>query len=646
MCAICGWYNRKKALNKERIIAMNQAAKHRGPDDEGYMVIDDDMITPFVGEDSVKLPYMDINTTKELPGFLALGHRRLSIIDLSMQGHQPMYSPDQKICVTFNGEIYNYVEIRNELENKGYDFKSNSDTEVLLLSYKEWGTDCVSHLNGMWGFAIWDNEKKCLFCSRDRLGAKPFYYYVDDDNLIFSSEIKQLIQNSIVPRVINESMLVTQMMWGISDFSEETLINKVRCLKGGHSMIVDMSSRDRNVSECIHVYCYWDIDTEKTKSNSFIKEAFEAHENAVRIRTRSDVPIAILLSGGLDSSSLVAEISEYYRETGRKAEDINTFTSCYEGFDEGDEREYAHAVNKYCGTRENLIYPDEKDTFSAFKDMIWHVESLGHFSTLGSFMTLKEVGKRGIKVIINGQGADETMFGYERYYTWYLMDCLKRKGIFAFVKEFIEAAKNSRLSIIELFQYVIYFNNIYIRKKRCQSRMAPYITKKVANIFKNNTDVEKYIKFQSLSEMQYNEIRGTQLTHILRMDDRCYMAFSMESRVPFIDYKYVEAATGIPESMKIKDGYTKYLLRKNIENKLPEDVVWRRNKMGWPSPRERWISRLDKERVEDLFIDARSSKFFNIDAVKKLWKKNPNAYAVEVFLSTELFMRLFGVEAA
>lgn len=263
---------------------------------------------------------------------------------------------------------------------------------------------------------------------------------------------------------------------------------------------------------------------------------------------------------------------------------------------------------------------------------------------MGGFLTLREVSRTGVKVIINGQGSDETMFGYERYYQQYLKDVRKTKGVWAFFREFRNAVKNSGLNAKQMFLYNIYFGSMKVRRLRCRLRMRPYVTKTILNQFDKNKDVERYMNFSSLEQMQYNEIRGTQLTHILRMDDRNYMAFSMESRVPFIDYRYIESAVKIPENMKIRGGYTKYLLRKHIEGKLPDEVVWRKNKMGWPSPRKSWIDKLDERRVEELFDHPRSGKYFDVEAVRKLWRKNRYAFAFEKFLSVELFMRLFDAE--
>lgn len=645
MCGICGWLNTDCRLNIETVKWMNNIVRHRGPDDEGYALVSEQSITIFRGQDSqdVSLPLISDDVPANV--FLAFGHRRLSILDLSAKGHQPMRSADGRLTVTFNGEIYNYVELRQELSAKGYSFQSGSDTEVLLAAYQEWGEECVTHFNGMWGFAIWDAKKQKLFCSRDRLGAKPFYYYMDEENFIFSSEIKQLCQNPIVPRAMNDKIIMAQIMWGISDFSDECWLKDVKVLQGGFNLVFDLECSDKCQIQSWKVYKYWDIDTSCEKDKTSIDRAMDLHKDAVKIRTRSDVPIGIMLSGGLDSSTLVADISEYYKETGRTASEINTFTSCYENFREGDESEFAHAVNEHCGTTENFIYPDEQDTLTAWEKMIWHMEGAAGLDALGAFLLLREIGKTGLKVLINGQGSDETMFGYERYYAWYLKDVWDRRGVAGFIREWNRAAKNSRLSRNGLLAYMVYFLYYPGRKIRNYFRMKKFVSPRLLKMFDDDEEIRCHIAFKNMAELQYNELRGTQLTHILRGDDRMYMAYSIESRVPFIDYRYIEEAVKIPERLKIIDGYTKYPLRKYVEGRLPDSVVWRKNKMGWPSPRKRWIDRFGKRRIEEMLREPRSERYFQIPALRKLWGNHPYHYAMEQFLNVEIFMRLFNVIA-
>ena len=642
MCGICGWLSPSRRIDINVLKKMNNIARHRGPDDEGYALISNRTVQLYRGEDSrgVDLPLLPADSTCG-PFFLAFAHRRLSILDLSAKGHQPMCSEDGQLCVTFNGEIYNYIELRQELVEKGYVFRSGSDTEVLLCAYREWGEECVEHFNGMWGFALWDAERRKLFCSRDRLGAKPFHYYSDGRDLLFASELKQLCQNPLMPRVMNDGILTSQIMWALYDFSDQCLIKDVKVLRGGWNLVVELGGDGRIVET--RTYPYWDIRTNAVKTGGAVARAMEIHRDAVKIRTRSDVPIGMMLSGGLDSSTLVADVSEYFKETGRTVGEINTFTSCYEGFREGDESGFAHAVNLHCGTTENFVWPDEADTLPAWEKMIWHVEDMARLSALGAFLTVREISRTGIKVILNGQGSDETMFGYPRYYTWYLRDILREEGVLQFVREWRKVVANGSLPFHLLPAYMLCFLNYPLRKAYCHWRMGRYASPYLLQRFCEDDGMRKYTSFGNMGELLYNELRGTQLTKILHDDDRIYMAFSMESRVPFIDYRYMEAAAGIPEHLKIIDGYMKYPLRKYAEGRIPDSVVWRRDKMGWPSPRNRWIDRFDKGRVAEILKEPRSGKYFDIRAVRKLWGRDPYHYAMEAFLNVEIFMRLFDV---
>lgn len=645
MCGICGWLNLKRKLDSHIILKMNNIAKYRGPDDEGYISIAKGKRHSLSGMDSCKLIEYDSKIQEYVPehndDFLFLGHRRLSIIDLSPAGHQPMSDTSNCISITFNGEIYNYEELRAELKKKGHIFDTETDTEVILKSYVEWGEECVSHFNGMWGFAIWDEKNNKLFCSRDRLGAKPFYYSISDDEFIFSSEIKQLCQNPNIKRVLNESIAVTQIMWGISDFSEDTLIKDIKMLPGGYNIVIQLDDKCQKIKE-INKYQYWDIDVSR-KDIVDDNSIFEVLEDAIHLRTRSDAPIGVMLSGGLDSSCIVAEIAEYYDKQGKERKELHTYTSCYENFKEGDEAKFAEIVNKHCGVSQNLIFPDAQDTLKEYEEMIWHTEGSVGLGALGSYLLLQEIAQTGTKVLINGQGADETQFGYERYYAWYFKDILKSGRIIAMVSAFKDGKHNSRLSAKMLIQYYFYFSFFTIRKRYCLKRMKPYITDVVREEFNTNSKIKKYIKQSNMEELQYNEIRNTQLTHILRMDDRLYMSQSMESRVPFIDYRYVEKAVRVPEERKIQKGFTKYLLRKHYESKLPEDIIWRKNKMGWPSPKERWANKFDDQRIYQIFVTAKTRKFFDVDKLDKLYKKNPSSYPIEQFLSLEFFVRNFDV---
>lgn len=643
MCGICGWLRLNALPNGAIVREMNNIAKHRGPDDEGYLAISKKNLYELNGDDSCKdrvySGKIDEFNLEKSECFLLFGHRRLSIIDVTTNGHQPMKCDNKKLAITFNGEIYNYLEIRSELQEKGYAFDTSTDTEVIIAAYAEWGEDCVSRFNGMWAFAIWDQKEHKLFCSRDRLGAKPFYYYLNNSEFVFASEMKQIIQNPNVKRKLNVEYFSCQTVFDYSDFSEDSLIKDVKVLRGGYNLSIQLDKDDR-IIESVNKYKYWDIDTEK-KDAEAENIVFDFLEDSIKLRLRSDVPVGVLLSGGVDSSCLVSTISELYKEKASDKEEVATFTSCYNNFDEGDEKYYARLVNEHCNTKANYIYPDEEDTFETLKDMVWHLEGNCNYNVLGSFLLLKEISKLGYKVLLNGQGADETQFGYERYYVYYFKDAIRNGKFRKAFKDFLSARGNSRLSFKDLVSYYFYFNCPILRQVRCIMRVRPYVSSEIIRSVKNQDEFRKLLKFHSMSDMLYHELKSTQLPNILRLDDRLYMAHSLESRVPFIDYRYVEQAVKIPDANKIQNGYTKYLLRKRYENRLPKEVIWRKNKMGWPSPEARWAARFDKEKMDDLFNNPRTKDIFNVDRIKKIKDKSPTNYVVEKFVITELFVRLF-----
>ncbi|WP_026523074.1 asparagine synthase (glutamine-hydrolyzing) [Butyrivibrio sp. VCB2001] len=643
MCGICGCVQLNRKLSSIDLEKMNNAAKHRGPDDEGYTLIDfSNKKMDYKGNDTVSGLYglSDISDDDK-PFFCGLGHRRLSIIDLTNKGHQPMTKEykDNRYTLTFNGEIYNYVEVKQELLEKGYRFETESDTEVILAAYDYWGSDCVKKFDGMWAFAIFDYQTRELFCSRDRLGAKPFYYYADKECFTFSSEIKQLCSIDSVPRKLNKKNALSQMILNIYDYYDETLILGVKPLSAGCNLVVKCADNEIVMQK----YRYWDIEIKDKLLMEYDQLDFESTLSyAIQVRTRSDVPIGALLSGGVDSSLIVMAVSDYYQSLFGQNR-LRTFTTCYKDQTEIDESYYANMVSGYCKTIHENIFPEEEDIYGNFSDMIWHLEELIGFSCLGPFLTLKEVGKRKIKVLMNGQGSDELMFGYTMYYGPYLRDVLKKDGVGKFIREFCYIKDNSGYGFWKTLIYYIYFSSSFIRQAYCIVRALTGI--RISQVF-NMVSKKGFfdaLKVESLKDLHYKEIRKTTLPTILHIDDRFYMAFSMESRVPFIDYKYIENAVNISPRLKIKDGYTKYPLREYMQGRLPDDIVWRKIKLGWPSPENRYKSLLDNNKIEEIFDNPRTGDIFNVRKIKKNYHKGKRGYMFEKFLALEIFMRRFDV---
>ncbi|MDR2611120.1 MAG: asparagine synthase (glutamine-hydrolyzing) [Clostridiales Family XIII bacterium] len=649
MCGITGIFERR-GFSPHLLERMNNTAKHRGPDDEGYLLFSPHKALFARGDDTIpdlseQTHIADFPETNEF--YLGLAHRRLSILDLSAAGHQPMVSADGRISLVFNGEIYNYIEIRNELKEKGYHFITASDTEVIIASYLEWGEECVKRFNGMWAFALWDQTQETLFLSRDRLGAKPLYYYRDDEHFVFASELKQIICDSRIPRIMDEETLSAALVYGITDYSERTFLKDVLMLPPASNLILQRPATSTCPADKgfdIKVEPYWSLNISfQSKNPETVHDIGREFSRACAWRMRSDVPVAALLSGGLDSSAMVTEMGRFIRMQGKSPAGINTFTSCYRDSPENDESMFAHVVNQNSGTTENFVYPDVTNIEESFEKLVWHTDGWCSFPLLGANEVIKEVGRRGFKVCLNGQGGDENLFGYERYYAFHFFDLFKKLQWRKMLREYRLAARNSKLTIRQLLMYFLYFNIPLIRNRKKKNVARKYYTKAVLSTL-NYEGIKRLLFPRNLKELVNNEICKTQLTHILRWDDRIYMSHSIESRVPFIDYQFVEEAAKIHPDLKIKNGYTKNILREYMNEKMPHSVTWRTNKLGFQAPTERFIANYSQKYLDGLFDYPRSQKYFNVQQIRGLMRTNPTHESVARFICIELFMRLFDVK--
>lgn len=639
MCGISGYLDMVSGVNTAVLRRMNDVIRHRGPDDEGYSLIGLDGVHFFGGSDTV--PSLSLSPLEEISGaFLGLGHRRLSILDLSESGHQPMCLPERKITVVYNGEIYNYIELRQELEAKGYVFRTSCDTEVLLYAYCEWGEDCLSHFNGMWGFALWDGLERKLFCARDRLGAKPFHYWYQGEKLLFGSELKQLCQDGSVSRRFDCSYLAANLMYHLSDYNEQTLIDGMHVLRPGHKLVVRLSV-DR--IESVKVSPYWELKTicnQELSSQEWHNRVAEEFARSCRWRLRSDAPLAALLSGGLDSSCMVTELCGQMSDPST----LETFTTSYPGRSDCDEWNFADMVNQACGCRGNQICPDPSAQIEKrFENLIWHIEGMGSIAALGGKFLLDEVHDRGFKVVLNGQCGDETMFGYERYYAYYFFDLLKKGQFAKLQREYRLASKHSAMSATRLLGMFAYFNFPIVRDRRQLHRASKFVTQGLLET-RNQEELHHLMYPHSLQELQKTELTATQLTHIVRFDDRMYMSASIESRIPFMDYRFVELSAQIPSEIKIKNGYTKNIMREIFNNRMPKAVTWRTNKMGFGAPVDLWRKRFSQAYLSDQIHNAKTKNYFNINKLSRLVAQRPDAPEIFDFLQIELFAQLFGVE--
>lgn len=574
MCGISGIINKNnKGVDKNIIKTMNDLIAHRGPNGEGF--------------------YFENN--------FAFGHRRLSVLDLSNKGNQPMKFND-KYVITYNGEIYNYLDIKTELIKLGYKFKSNSDTEVILAAYDRWKFDCVEHFVGMWAFSIYDVEKKIIFSSRDRFGIKPFYYYETKDNFYFASEIKQFTVLNGWKACANRNRVMDFLMFEMFDHTDETLFENVLQLRAGNNLIYDLQKHTYKISE---YYCLEDkVKDNQDELNIISHEFYEIFKSSIKLHLQSDVKVGSCLSGGLDSSSIVCMIDKIIKENGQECIQ-ETVSSCFKN-KKYDEQQYIDEVANFTGITSYKVFPEFDDLFKIVDEITWHQdEPFGSTSIFAQWNVFKTAKEKGITVMLDGQGADEQLAGYGGFYDIYLSELIKKCKWIKFYKEAISLKNLYGYSFYKIFRSTIK----YIIPNWLKSIIK---TKTNFGVFGwVNIDKDYYGKYlnslygtkiNSLKQYSINQLLYSSLPKLLHYEDRDSMAHSIESRVPFLDHRLVEFVISIPSEYKIKKGITKYIMRNSMTNVIPEKIGNRVDKMGFVTPEQVWIrenSDLFRKEIED-----------------------------------------------
>lgn len=610
MCGIAGIVNlNQKFVQQKEVESMIYIAKHRGPDDQGFCVFNN----------------------------VGLGHCRLSILDLSSAGHQPMPNNDKSLWIVFNGEIYNYLELKKELEALGYIFKSQTDTEVILNAYHEWGEACLNKFNGMWAFAILDIANKKLFCARDRFGVKPFYYALVGEAFIFGSEIKQLLATKKIFPKANDKIIYNYLSFGIENYNEDTFFEGVKQLLGGYSLSLEL--KEQSAKPIIRKwYKFFEKDNFLSDNLRTTEHFLELLTDAVKIRLRSDVPVGSCLSGGIDSSSIVCFASRFLKI--QRASRQETFTACFNGTSI-DEREYANEVIKKTGCIGNFVFPSYNELIDDLENLIWHQEEpFGSLSVFSQWRIMSAAKEKNIKVLLDGQGGDELMLGYERYYSYFLKDLLRASGLKPFVKELLSIAKNSKLGLVQLIQYYFYFSYPSLRLWNTSRRVSEFINRDFLASQKNE-EITSYWDFCDTQAMQKKEIFQTQLPHLLRYEDRNSMAHSVETRLPFLDYRMVEFIYSLPIDQKIHDGWTKYILRIATKGVVPDSIRWRKRKMGFEVPQDAWLLRLKKDMRDR--IGCRANPYINNKKLKQIADFSNHSVFLWRIYNLELWMERFNI---
>jgi asparagine synthase (glutamine-hydrolysing) len=583
-----------------------------------------------------------------------LGHRRLSIIDLSDAASQPMASADGSCHIVYNGEIYNYIELREELRGLGFEFRTKSDTEVILAAYRQWGADCLNRFNGMWAFAIHDAKKNILFCARDRFGIKPFYCFRKPGLFVFASEIKALLRHPEAPRVANASRVADFLAFGLVDHSPETFFKDIDRLPPAHYMVIE----DGRLS----LQPYWvppkaepAPETDSAESASRFLELFS---DAVRIRLRSDVPVGTCLSGGLDSSSIVCVANRIMFgkdspiDRDLVGERQKTFTACY-GNAEFDERPFVDVVTGQTNASSHRVFPEAAILLKDMDALISHQEEpFGSTSIFAQWCVMRKVKETGVKVLLDGQGGDELLAGYDAYYAALAAD---RLADFRPIAALAGLKKARRLRGLKA-KWLAARTAFFLVPDCLKRPLFPFAKGRLVNCIGADFFRASFTGWPELKRCgsyvqgwSRQHLAHTTLPGLLRYEDRNSMAFSIEARVPFLDYRLVEFVLRLPTEQKISGEWTKPVLREAMKGILPEKVRLRTDKKGFETPEGDWF----RGELSTMLGDTVSSRsfasrgFFNASAVRKAFdafqRGRPGLTSRELWriVNTELWMRSF-----
>ncbi len=605
MCGITGVLSIHQSLPAFHIQRATRILRHRGPDDEGYLGIHPASGTavPFGGPDSrVELP--DV-ASAEFSARIWLGHRRLAIIDTSAAGHQPMASADGKKWLVYNGEIYNYRELRQELGQAGCVFSSRTDSEVILAAYEKWGEGCLQRFNGMWALAILDMERKCLFLARDRMGIKPLYFFRDKDYFVFASEIKSILTYPFVAKKINREVVFDYLALGYEDREDETAFKNIYELPPAQHMTLRLGDHRCDLKK------YYELDfqaeprpLEPGKLPEYSRDLLELLVRSIRLRLHSDVPLGSCLSGGIDSSAIVCLVSGILRESPVAAvgDRQKVFTACFPG-QAIDESGYAKIVAAKAGAAWHPVVPQAGEMAHDLADLVYCQElPFGSTSIYAQYRIMKAVRQEGIKVLLDGQGGDELFGGYRQFFPPYYHELLTH-FLWHELGMNVRGIAHSPFGASYLLKGV--FKNI--AKKITPAAIKNFARKKIAE--KNGLLNEEFsracqhryqrgieFEFFSLNEMLGSYMTGFHLKSLLRYEDRNSMRFAIESRTPFADDNDLIAFMfQIPAAYKIHQGWSKFLLRRTLAGSVPEPVLWRRDKIAFATPEASWLRQIKNE---------------------------------------------------
>lgn len=582
MCGIAGYLHLGSSPPPRATLErMTTAIAHRGPDDFGFFHDD----------------------------FVSLGHRRLSIIDVAA-GHQPISNETDDLWIVYNGEIFNHAVVREDLERASHVYRTRSDTETIIHAYEEYGDQCPTKFRGMFAFALWDQRQQRLFCVRDRMGIKPFYYFWDGETFVFASEIKALLEHPAVPVRLEESLLAEQLTLGFSN-DERTMFANIRKLMPGHTLTLDARARSLTIRR------YWEIPapdhSHHQDEGSWIEECFGRLEETVRMRLMSDVPLGMFLSGGVDSSLIAALMKRMVSGP------VKTFAV---GYQEGafSELAYARRVAEHLGTEHHEVVLGMSEFFQLLPKLVWHEDEPITWPSSVSLYAVSRLAAQQVKVVLTGEGSDELFAGYGRYRflrlnrqllsAWRLLPAPLRRLSRDQVAHSPLLSASLRRKLGHTFVgrgedlESLYLDNFY----------AAFSAAEASSLLGGASHEAPYERFlgywnkgdqrSDLERMLYTD-QKTYLVELLMKQDQMSMATSIESRVPLLDHTFVEFSTRVPDSLKLRGKNGKYLIKKAAERLLPHDILYR-PKMGFPTPLRQWLMDPAAQPIFDL-LQAKNS---------------------------------------
>ncbi len=608
MCGITGILSPNRQIPLRDLKILTDNISHRGPDDEGFCIASSNTFELFKGDStSEEIDLRHINSSLERKFNLGIAHRRFSIIDTTSAGHQPFVSKADQIAISFNGEIYNYIELKKELSKSlGIEFKTNSDTEVILEAYKYWGLDCFKKFNGFWSLAIIHGNN--LILSRDRIGKKPLYFSNDNDLLIFSSEIRPILslrkrygfKNSISEKATYDYLHLDRRNAFTDSFFKE-----IKQVEPASFVIFSLNHVEAEKKEK-----FWDLSNIGINNQIDLLSAKEQFlsllNNSIDLRLRADVPISVNLSGGLDSSAIVSLATKSLRKKNKKLV-VHNFK--FKDDLSLDESKAAREISNFCGSDFNEIVLDKKEVFESVNNLIYESEEPVH--SLASFVqkfAWEKISEEGYKVILHGSANDELMLGYDYLKKIELLSRLRNLDINSISRDLI----HEKLLVLKLIKWIMFREN---HKTQVNEN---FLSKEL-----NNSNQKRYQKFinkidnlnLSSKDRMKADLLYLRVPYWCNLMDKNMMSIPIEVRMPYLDHKLIEFLTSIPTKYFLKNGFTKFLLRHSMIGKLPDTIIWNKKKTGFSIPKKNWHSGLRNSFLE-MLENKNLEEFFDLNRLK------------------------------